>query len=456
MAKRKKLVLIGAGSAVFTQGMVLDLIRNPGKYKWELALVDIDREVLESIGKLIKKIIDAKEADIELHTFVDRTEALPGADYVITTIGVGGRRAWEQDVFIPRKYGIYQPVGDTAMPGGISRAMRMVPEMINIVRDVERLCPKAKFFNYSNPMSVICRAIKMATSFPVTGLCIGVPGTEWEIADICGLDRSKVSSMAVGVNHLTFIYKIRYDGEDAKPLLSKKVDELYKAEISSDVLDKFYTGDDPEAGFRSIGEPFGWSFFKQHGVFPAPGDRHVTEFLTELFPRGSYYGKILGIDAYSFEGTIKFGDMIHDKMMEAANSPDPLPDDYFKNIHGEHALLMEIIDAIECDSRQMFSANLPNNGAVRNLPYDAVLEMPAVATSEGLRPMMINDFPDVLTPYITKALGIFELTAYAAVHGDRKYMEEAILAGGYISDRNAVSKMVDELLEAQKQYLPQF
>jgi alpha-galactosidase len=142
------------------------------------------------------------------------------------------------------------------------------------------------------------------------------------------------------------------------------------------VLDKFYAQnaqDDPEASFRSIGEPFGWSFYKENGAFPAPGDRHVTEFLTEFFPGGSYYGKTLGIDAYSFEGVIKCGDIIHNQMMEAANSPYPLPDEYFRHIQGEHALLMDIIDAIECDSRRMFSVNLPNNGAVKNLPYDAVL-----------------------------------------------------------------------------------
>ena len=107
---KKKLVLIGAGSSMFTQGIVLDLIENPGKYKWELALVDIDSEVLESITKLVKKMVVAKNADVEILSSTDRCDVLTGADYVFSTIGVGGRRAWEQDVFIPRKYGINQPV----------------------------------------------------------------------------------------------------------------------------------------------------------------------------------------------------------------------------------------------------------------------------------------------------------------------------------------------------------
>jgi len=198
------MVIIGAGSAMFTQGLVMDLIKNPGKSRWHLALVDVDAEVLASITKLIRKILEAKNADVELSASTDRRDVLSGADYVISTIGVGGRRAWEQDVFIPRKYGIYQPVGDTAMPGGISRAMRMIPAVIDIARDIMRLCPDARFFNYSNPMTVICRAVRKAAGFPVTGLCIGVQGSEWYIADLAGLEREKVTSCSVGVNHLSF------------------------------------------------------------------------------------------------------------------------------------------------------------------------------------------------------------------------------------------------------------
>jgi alpha-galactosidase len=441
---------------MFTQGMLLDIIQNPGKLNWELALVDIDEPVLSSVTKLVKKIISAKEADIVVSSSPDRRDVLPGADYVVTTIGVGGRRAWEQDVFIPRKYGVFQPVGDTAMPGGISRAMRMIPAMLEIVRDVEKLCPHARFLNYSNPMAMICRAISKISDFPVTGLCIGVPGSEWEIADICGFERSQFTSIAVGVNHLTFLYKMYHNGEDAKPVINKKMAELHHESFDSSVIDKFYSESDEDIGFKSLGDPFAWSFYKKFDAFPAPGDRHITEFLTEHFPEGAYYGKKLGVSAYSFEGTIEFGDKIHETMMRTANSSDKLPDDYFTQIHGEHELLMDIINSMECDKRQVFSVNLPNRGAVPNLPYNAVLEMPALATAEGFRPVQILDFPDTLASIINRALSIFELAVESALTGNRPFFEEAVLMGGYISDRQAVSKMVNELIEAQKPYLPQF
>lgn len=453
---RKKMVIIGAGSAMFTQGLVMDLIKkNPGGCKWKLALVDIDGEVLEDIYKLVMKMIQGKQADIEVEMSTERCDVLAGADYVVTTIGVGGRRAWEQDVFIPRKYGINQPVGDTAMPGGISRAMRMVPVMLDVTRDVQRLCPQARFFNYSNPMAIICRAIHKELDYPVTGLCIGTTGMEWYIADLMGWERSRVTTLAAGINHCTFIYECRLDGKDAWPLVREKVMPLFKETHEGDNGDRFH-GDGKESDTFHMGEPFAWSFFMRYGAFPAPGDRHITEFFTELFPGGEYYGKKLGHDAYSFENTIYWGDKIHEDTVRAARSPEPLSEEFFAHFHGEHEQLMDIIDSTERDRRGIYYMNVKNNGAIPNLPPWTVVEMPAVAAAAGSMPVHLNNFPDILAGFTMRFLSGIEIAVDAAIKGDRRLMEEAILAGGYISDKIAVRKMVDELLLAHKEYLPQF
>ncbi|MCU0489591.1 MAG: alpha-glucosidase/alpha-galactosidase, partial [Anaerolineales bacterium] len=181
---RKKIVLIGAGSAMFTQGLVADLINS--HKNWKLGLVDIDPQALKVAEGLSRKMIEATRADIQVEASLERKDLLPGADVVVTTIGVGGRRAWEADVYIPRKYGIYQPVGDTTMAGGISRALRLVPAMVDIARDVQRLCPQALFINYANPMSVICWAVRQATGAEIIGLCIGVYEVIHELADFIG------------------------------------------------------------------------------------------------------------------------------------------------------------------------------------------------------------------------------------------------------------------------------
>ncbi len=433
---KKKLVIIGAGSAMFTQGLVMDLIKKkPGGHQWKLALVDIDGEILDDIVKLVTKMLREKEADIELEWSVDRCDCLPGADYIVTTIGVGGRRAWEQDVFIPRKYGINQPVGDTAMPGGISRAMRMIPSMLDIVRDTMRLAPNARFFNYSNPMAIICRAVRKALNYPITGLCIGTVGIEWYIADFMGWDRRRVTSEAAGINHCTFIYDYRLDGREALPMIREKLEK-----------------EDP----LKLDEPWAWSFFQKYGAFPAPGDRHITEFFTEHFPGGVYYGKKLGYDAFSFEGTINWGDRIYADTIKAARSPEPLGEEFFTHFHGEHEQLMDIIDSTERDLRSIFYMNVQNCGTIPNLPDWAVLEMPAVAGASGPRPVYLDNFPDILAGFTMRFLSTIEIAVDAALKGDRRLMEEAILSGGYISDRAAVHKMVEELLAIHKAYLPQF
>jgi alpha-galactosidase len=178
----EKLMLVGAGSAVFTKGLVSDLLRQ--EWEGELRLVDIDPKALAVAGKLAAKMLAAKKSRVKLSASVDRRELLPGATAVVCTIGVGGRRAWEQDVFIPRRHGIYQPVGDSVMPGGASRALRMTPAMVAIAQDVLDLCPEALFFNYGNPMGPVCRAVRKATGAEVVGLCHGVFSVAYELADM--------------------------------------------------------------------------------------------------------------------------------------------------------------------------------------------------------------------------------------------------------------------------------
>ena len=179
---KEKLVIIGAGSAMFMRGLVRDLIQTG--WDAELALVDIDAEALEVAERLARKMVEAKKAPIRLLASAERREVLPGATAVICTIGVGGRRAWEQDVYIPRKYGVYQPVGDTIMPGGMSRALRTIPPMVGIAQDVLALAPDALFFNYANPMSMNCRAVRKATGANVVGLCHGVIGVARYLAGV--------------------------------------------------------------------------------------------------------------------------------------------------------------------------------------------------------------------------------------------------------------------------------
>ena len=212
----------------------------------------------------------------------DRRDILPNADVVVCTIGVGRRRAWEDDVFIPRKYGIYQPVGDTVMPGGISRAQRMIPSMVDIARDVAALCPDALFFNYSNPMTANCAAVRKVTGLNMVGLCHGTFHVQRQLAAYAGMPPDEVKALFIGLNHLTFIFDLRWHGQDLWPRIREKI---AREKVAPPAEGSFYTEN-----------PFSWSLFERYGAYPSANDRHVVEFFPERFPKGQYKGKTLGVD----------------------------------------------------------------------------------------------------------------------------------------------------------------
>lgn len=447
---KKKIVLIGAGSAMFLKLLITDMLIMSKERSWQLALVDIDEKAMDTARKLAQRMIAAtKDANIELTYSTDRKDVLAGADYVVSTIGVGGRRAWEQDVFIPRKYGVYQPVGDTVMAGGISRAMRMIPAMVDIVKDIQKLCPDAYLFNFSNPMTMVCRGVRKATGFPIIGLCHSINSTECCIAGMLNVDRKELTSYGIGLNHLTFIHTLLHNGKDAFPQLKEKIKEIVK------------TKDITKAGTVHVFsdhdlQPFAWELLDIYSAYPAPGDRHIVEFFPERFPNFEYFGRKLGVDVYSLEKATAFGDKEYEEMIHFANSTDPLPESFFDRGGGEHEQLLDIISSFENDGRKVFSVNLPNKGIVPNLPYDAVLEMPALATGKGFMPLACGEIPELLRGILTKHISIAEMAAEAALKGDKNLMVEAVLLGGYINDRKKVISMVDELLTAHKDNLPQF
>jgi len=182
--RKCKLVLIGAGSASFTIRLVADMLESATVDEWVIGLVDIDEHGLEVGQGVVERLLEERESAVSIEASTDRCDLLSGADVVVSTIHVGGRAAWMKDFRIPEKYGVLQPIGDTVMAGGISRALRQIPAMLEIAADVHRLCPDALFFNYANPMTAICRAVNRAGSKPIVGLCHGIPGT---IQYLCGL-----------------------------------------------------------------------------------------------------------------------------------------------------------------------------------------------------------------------------------------------------------------------------
>jgi len=433
---KEKLVLIGAGSAMFTGALVANVCDRG--WEGELGLVDISAEALEVAEGLCEKIIAAKKRPLKLSASMDRKEVLPGATVVVTTIGVGGRRAWEQDVYIPRKYGIYQPVGDTVMPGGTSRALRMVPPMVDIARDVVELAPGALFFNYANPMAVVCRAVRKETKAEMAGLCSGVWGIGQQLARFLGVEASQFQYTAVGINHLTWFTELRAQGMDLMPLMRRRIAESLAA-----------------------GNPPGHlcaRLFQTFGAFPAVGDGHVSEFMPGLFPAGNPGGKRYPDQPHSFEGIIREGDRIFAEMKEKAFSKEPLEPDYFEKNkgEGEHEQVTEIVESIRMDLGRVYSANLPNTGQVPNLPPEAILECNALATASGMKAIAQPPLPPGIAGTLATRLAWVETVVEAALEGSREKFVQALVLDGCVKDLDTAEKLADELLAAQAEHLPQF
>ena len=453
---RQKLVLIGAGSTVFTQRLVADIILAGEADRWELALVDIDPVTLEAVDKLVGKMLHAKGAAIPVTATTDRRTVLAGADYVVTTIAVGGRAGWQRDIEIPRTYGIFQPVGDTALPGGISRAMRMIPQMIAIARDIAELCPDAVFFNYSNPMTAICRAIRKDTGVPVIGLCHGVHHVEGVIARFLGVEEGSIASFGIGLNHLTFLTRLFHNGTDARPMSHARLREQ-KAGLEAELAGKeVWTNIVEGRAPRYADDPFSWGMFEDYSIFPCAMDRHAVEFYPERFPGGDYFGRKLGREAFPIDQRIALGDTWFDEMLAIAHSDTPLPKTYYENVPGESEQLLEIIHSLQRDERKIFSVNLPNVGQAAYLPRDAIVECNAAAIGGGFAALMADELPLALIAKLQSRIAAIEITVDAALKGSRELMLEALLADGAVEDAHIARSLRDDLIEAHRAHLPQF
>jgi alpha-galactosidase len=265
-----KIVLIGAGSH-FTTGVVRDLMNSDALAGSTFALMDLNPDGLDVASRLVKRMVRERKASLEVEATTDLGTALDSADYVITTILVGGLEVCKPDIDIPMKYGVYQSVGDSVGPGGLIRAFRTVPAMVKIAKEMERACPDAWLFNYSNPLTCLSIGVREATDIKMLGLCHGVQGTLGAISGYMDADPGEIDYVTTGINHLTWLLDLRIGGRDAYPRLREMLD-------SSDIQNW----------------PISSKLCRIFGYFPSPGDRHIAEFfpyyLTEDAERGARYG----------------------------------------------------------------------------------------------------------------------------------------------------------------------
>ena len=206
-----KITFIGAGSLGFTRNLARDILTFPLLRDATLCLMDIDPERLDFARRSVEKIVQMGGYPAKVEATLDRAEALRGADVVLCTILAGGTDVWRYDIEIPKKYGVDINIGDTRGPAGIFRALRTIPVMLAIAKDMERCCPGATLLNYTNPMAMLCRAIQRESFIQATGLCHSVQGTAAMLARWIGAPLDEITYTCAGINHLAWYLKYQLE-----------------------------------------------------------------------------------------------------------------------------------------------------------------------------------------------------------------------------------------------------
>ncbi len=212
-----KIAFIGAGSYGFTRGLVRDVLTFPALRGSTLALMDINDQRLDFARRSVERIVREGNYPATILATKDRKEALKGADAVLCTILAAPVNIWRHDIEIPKKYGVDINVGDTRGPSGIFRALRTIPVMLDICRDMERLCPNAILLNYTNPMAMLCRAMQRTSPLRITGLCHSVQGTAEMLAHWIGAPMDEITYTCAGINHQAWYIRYDWNGKDAYP-----------------------------------------------------------------------------------------------------------------------------------------------------------------------------------------------------------------------------------------------
>lgn len=365
---------------------------------------------------------------IEKHT--SRREALSGADFVITTIGVGGIGAAQMDGEIPKAFGILQSVADTVGPGGIMRALRHIPVFLEIARDIEDLCPDAYMFNYTNPLTPISRAVRRETKVKCYGLCTGPYEIRQSLARLFNAEEAEVDAYFGGINHLSWVNDFKVRGEDGYALL-KKMDR-----------------DTVVNAMRAGG--VNYDLYGIFGKLPGPGlGRHVAEFSPGIFARKEAMEKY-GIDIfpkktiYSHEQRKPFEDMIKGIASGQRDVGELLRMTGMEE-GVEAARYMEALAL----GRSMMSPgiNVPNDGIISNLPSWDIVEAPAYVDRVGVHSIAMGSFPKGIASVLSGRLEQYELTVYAAIYGDRALALQSMLLDGYVRSIDKAERLLEAMLE---------
>lgn len=436
----RKIAFIGAGSFGFTRSLVRDILSFPAFEDVTISLMDIDADRLAYIKQAIDKIVAAGNYSAKVEATTDRIEALKDADGVVITILQGGVQVWRHDIEIPKKYGVDINVGDTRGPAGIFRALRTIPVMMDIARDIEAHCPDAIVLNYTNPMAMLCRAMQGETDLKITGLCHSVQGTAAMLAKWIGAPMDEITYLCAGINHTAFYLDYKWNGKDAYPLIRKAITENEDVYNEEQVRNEMYLHFD-----YYVTESSG------HNSEYNQWFRKRPDLIEKYCTHGTGWNP--GEHAFILKEYLAREDNWREDM-EAWLAQDEV------DLNRGHEYAAYIFNATIGDYQPFeFNGNVRNFGLIDNLPEGSCVEVPVLASQRGLSPMHVGPLPDHLAIMVNTGARCEELTVEAALTGDKRKVFHAIAMDPLTSavlSLAEIQEMVDEMFEANRDWLPHF
>jgi alpha-galactosidase/6-phospho-beta-glucosidase family protein len=442
-----RIALVGGGSYAWGPLFIRDMVCTPELSGSTLVLHDIDPEALDLLYTLGCKMVRQGDRPFLLERTLDPDEALQGADFVILTVTTGGLEAMRHDLEIPEKFGVYQSVGDTVGPGGLARALRSVPVVLDLARRMERLCPDAWLLNYTNPMATLCRGVTRETCIRVIGLCHEYVGVRHRLAQIWEVAEDDIQAELAGINHLAWVLDLKVHGREAMPQLHELAGRIM--ETGGAVL-----GTQEEGRSSSIDRALIKArLLRIYGALPAAGDRHVAEFFPWFLTEAAGRGRKYGIRRTSVDERYEWH-REDERLIRSLLADEEILGQWLQHQSGEAA--NQIVAALCGHGRYMGPLNLPNEGQITNLPPGVIVETLGVVEAAGVRGFPVGDLPPGVQAVVARHVFNQEMIVEAALKGDRKLALQATLNDPLLQEVDRAERMLDEMLEAHKAYLPSF
>ena len=441
-----KITFVGAGSTVFAQNLMGDILSYPELAESTLTLFDINEERLQTSEVVAHKIADTLGVKPDIEATTDRKRALDGADYAISMFQVAGYKPGTvTDFEIPKKYGLRQTIADTLGIGGIMRALRTIPVFLEMTREMEQLCPGVTHLNYVNPMAMNCLAMNRASKIKTVGLCHSVQGTAEQLAGDIGVPIEEITYLCAGINHVAFYLTFERNGEDLYPLI-RKVAESGEVPMRG-------SAKRTDGGLSGLSDAVRYEMFRRLGYFVTESSEHFSEYVP-WFIKDGREDLIEAFDIPLDEYIVRCERNVAgwETLKEELEDPDTKLTVKRSQEYGS-----TIIHALETGEPKVIYGNVQNNGLIDNLPETCVVEVPCLVDKNGVQPTKVGSLPPQLAALMQTNINVQALTVEAALTGKREHIYHAAMFDPHTAAELSLEEihdLVDDLIEAHGDWLP--